>query len=120
MLYSIDGKVVEGIPHRDTYDRCRNNISDKDYGEAKKAILAYIENKDEKVFNSSHIPGPHWDGTAYDPIFRACGESREQSALFFGLIVWEVMVEHELEWYFKPSDKDEEHPRGTTYWLKED
>jgi len=118
MLFTIEGKEIEGIPHRRQRDfnAWRRNLSDSDYQAAVDEIKKYVDAVlPDKPFVSSFIPGSDWRGTVYDPLFIACGRSKEQAGWFFGLIVWQVIIDHEDEWMFKPADEDDDI-LGTTYW----
>lgn len=121
MLYSIDGKQIIDIPHRrqEQFDAWQKNLADPDYEAVVGAINAYVDAVEpDKPFVSSYIPGHDWTGTVYEPLYIACGRSIEQSGWFFGLIVWQVMINRDDKWYFKLADKDGDDVLGTTYWRK--
>ncbi len=120
MLFTIDSKQITGIPSRRQRDfnTWRRNLAESDYQAVREAINRYVDAVPlDKPFVSSFIPGSDWRGTVYDPLFMACGHSEEQSGWFFGLIVWQVMIDHEEEWVFKPADKEGDI-LGTTYWRR--
>jgi len=120
MLFSINDKQITDIPHRRRADFnvWRANLPDSDYEAVVEAINEYVDAvPSDKPFVSSFIPGHNWEGTVYEPLDRACGRSREQSGWFFGLIVWQVMINRPDEWYFKISDKEGD-VLGTTYWRR--
>ena len=120
MLYSIDDKQITNIPRRrqEQFDAWRNNLTDSDYEAVVDAINEYVDAvEQDKPFVSSFIPGSDWTDTVYQPLYIACNRSVEQSGWFFGLIVWQVMIDHEQEWVFKPADSDDD-VLGTTYWRR--
>lgn len=120
MLFSIDGKPITDIPHRRQADfnLWRNNLADSDYEAVIETINEYVNAVDsDKPFVSSYIPGHDWTDTVYEPLYIACGESKEHSGWFFGLLVWQVMIGHEEEWVFKIADKEDD-VLGTTYWRR--
>ena len=120
MLYSIDDKEITGIPRRRLADfkAWRDNLANSDYEAVVEAINKYVDAvPPDKPFVSSYIPGSDWTGTVYEPLYIACGQSVEQAGWFFGLIVWQVMIDHEEEWVFKLADKEDD-VLGTTYWRK--
>lgn len=120
MLYSIDGKQITEIPRRrrEQYSIWLTNLANSDYQAVREAINAYVDAvPQDKPFVSSFIPGRDWTGTVYEPLYFACGQSEEQSGWFFGLIVWQVMINHPEEWVFKISDKEDD-VLGTTYWRR--
>jgi len=118
MLYNLDDIEVTKLPHKQTFDLHRSNLSDADYEAAAAAINAYVDSAGD-CFISSYIPGENWTNTPYQPLYIACNQSEEQSALFFGLIVWKVMMERQDDWYFKPADKEAEDILGMTYFRRE-
>lgn len=120
MLFSIDGKEITGIPRkrRADFNRWRANLSDADYEAVVEAINEYVDEvPPDEPFVSSFIPGSDWTDTVYQPLYIACGQSAEQGGWFFGLIVWQVMIDRDEEWVFKPADKEDD-VLGTTYWRK--
>jgi len=106
---------MKKIPHDEEFKKWRKKISAEEYRIAVDAIKELIKSKDG-VFNSSHLPGKNWAGTPFEPLYRACGKSEQQSGYFFGLMVWEVMMELDDKWFFKPTDKDSGDPLGKTYF----
>jgi hypothetical protein len=94
-------------------------LSDTDYENVVEAINNFIDKVPlDKPFVSSLIPGNNWAGTAYEPLYIACGQSKEKSGWFFGLIVWQVMINRPEDWMFKIADKEGDEILGTTYWRK--
>ena len=120
MLFTIDGKEIPGIPRRREADfnAWQKNLANSDYEAVVEAINEYVNAvPQDKPFVSSYIPGHDWTDTVYQPLYIACGRSIEQSGWFFGLIVWQAMIDHEEDWVFKPADKDDDI-LGTTYWRR--
>jgi len=121
MLFSIDDKPITDIPLRrqDQFNIWRSNLANADYERVVEAINKYVDAVPlDKPFVSSFIPGNSWAGTVYEPLYLACGQSEEQSGWFFGLIVWQVMIDRPEDWMFKVSDKEGDDVLGTTYWRK--
>jgi hypothetical protein len=58
MLYSIDGKKIDNVPHKSDYDWLRTRMTHGDY----EAIIGAIHSAMNKaqIFNSSFLPGPDW------------------------------------------------------------
>jgi hypothetical protein len=121
MLYSIDSdKPIIDIPkrHKKSFNLWRRNLSNGNYDIVIESIRKYIDAvPKDKPFVSSYIPGPDWTNTPYQPLYIACNRNQEHSGWFFGLIVWQVIIDHPDNWLFKPSDKDDDI-LGTTYWRK--
>jgi len=116
MLFDLDGNQMTRVPHKDQFDNWRTIIEDADYDRAVDAIKDRIA--PVNIFTSSFLPGRDWTGTPFQPLYVACGKSVKQSGYFFGLIVWSIIMEDDDKWVFKPSEKDDGDPLGTTYWRR--
>jgi len=117
MLYSIDsGKYIEKLPHKKEFDNWVKNLPAQDY---QKIINALNEKIDESDINtSSWIPGNNWSGNVYEPIYHACGDNKEASGLFFGLILFNLLMERQdAVWGFGRYEKNGVPIHGTTYFI---
>ncbi len=118
MLYSVpDLKRLEHVPHGHEYQRWRERLDhiaplayDRIHGE----LDSRFETRE--VDTSSWIPGSDWTGTVFQPIFHACGEDETAAALFFGLLVWQVVMDREDCWSFGRYEKEGIPIRGLTYF----
>ena len=117
MLYSIDtGKYVEKLPHKKEFDRWMKNLSASDYQNVIDALNQKVDLSD--INTSSWIPGNDWTGTVYEPLYHACGDNKDASGLFFGLILFDLLMRREdAVWGFGRYEKDGIPIRGTTYFL---
>ncbi len=117
MLYSADtGKHVEKLPHKKEFDCWMKNLSDSDYQNVIDALNQKVDLSD--INTSSWMPGNDWTGTVYEPLYRACGNNKEASGLFFGLILFDLLMRREdAVWGFGRYEKDGIPIRGTTYFL---
>src|SRR4051812_28665762 len=108
MLNSIDGKTIRSIPKRrmEDFRTWRSRLSDTDYDRVVEAIRSRLNG--EEVVVSSFLPGHDWTGTEFEPLYLACGKNVQQSGWFFGLIVWQVMIDHESGWLFVPATDDDD------------
>lgn len=106
MLISMDnGKRVTSLPHKGDYNRWRSRLSDSNYAKMEDAINAAIGDGD--VCTAGWIPGHDWTDTPYEPLYYACGQNAKQSALFFGLIVFDILMRRENRaWGFGRYEKD--------------
>ena len=117
MLYSIDsGKYIDKLPHKKEFVSWMKNLSADSY---QKIIEALNDKIDENDINtSSWIPGNDWTGTVYEPIYHACGDNKEASGLFFGLILFKLLMERQdAVWGFGRYEKNGVPIRGTTYFI---
>lgn len=116
MLWSIDSnEEITNIPYRKEYDRWRAGLSDDEY----QAINAELASKihGTEVQTSSWIPGDDWTDTVFDPIYsKACRQDPVASAKFFGLLLWEVMLNDDAYWAFGRYEKDGIPIEGLTYF----
>ena len=116
MLYSIDSlSYITDVPHRREYDSWRSRLSDDEFH----AIYDELNSRigDSQIETSSWIPGSNWEGTVFQPIYEiACQCDHDAAARFFGLILWQVVMEHEQVWSFGRYEKDGIPIRGLTYF----
>lgn len=57
-------------------------------------------------------------GTVYEPIYEACGKNVSQSGLFFGLIVFYILMNREDKvWGFGRFEKDGKQIASMTYFV---
>jgi hypothetical protein len=69
-----------------------------------------------EVDTSSWIPGSDWTDTVFQPLWVACGEDPAAAALFFGLIVWQVVMDRSDCWSFGRYEKEGVAIKGMTYF----
>ena len=117
MLVSVDtGLKVTRLPHAKDFDRWRKHLSDADYDKVVDAINEQIDAKD--VNTAGWMPGNDWTGTPYEPLYYACGSNVKQAGLFFGLIVFKVLMERtDHVWGFGRFEKDGVAIRSMTYFI---
>lgn len=117
MLYSVDtGKYVEKLPHKKEFDQWMKKLSPSDYQKVIDTLNQKVDMSD--INTSSWIPGNDWTGTVYEPLYRACGNNKDASGLFFGLIFFDLLMRREdAVWGFGRYEKDGIPIRGTTYFL---
>ena len=118
MLYSVpDLKRIDEVPHRADYNRWRAELDRIDPG----AFLIIHRELDlrfqnREVDTSSWIPGADWRNTSFQPIYEACQQDPNSAALFFGLIVWQVVMDRDDCWSFGRYEKGGVPIRGMTYF----
>lgn len=117
MLYSVDsGSYVEKLPHKKDFERWMRNLGEEEYSKIVDALNEKIDKSD--INTSSWIPGSDWTGTVYEPIYHACGDNKETSGMFFGLILFNLLMERDdAVWGFGRYEKDGVPIRGTTYFI---
>ena len=117
MLYSVDtGEYVTKLPHKREFDRWMKNLAPSDYQKVIDTLNQKVDMSD--INTSSWIPGNDWTGTVYEPLYRACGNNKDASGLFFGLILFNLLMRREdAVWSFGRYEKDGIPIRGMTYFL---
>jgi hypothetical protein len=117
MLYSVpDLRKIDHVPHPDDYRRWSQALGRID-PQAYRRIHDDLDQRFDgrEVNTSSWIPGSDWTGTVFQPIYDACGED-QPAALFFGLLVWQVVMDREDCWAFGRYEKEGIPIRGITYF----
>jgi hypothetical protein len=118
MLYSVEKMKKETrVPYNDVYSIKRRALDAVD-PEAYDRIHAELTSRftDRQIDTSSWIPGKDWTGTVYDPIYWACGYDDTSAALFFGQLVWQVVMDMPDCWAHGKYELDGIPIRGTTYF----
>ena len=117
MLYSIDtGKYVTRIPHKIDFDKWMKKLSKDDYKKIEDALNEKIDQND--INTAGWLPGHDWTGTVYEPIYEACGRNVTQSGMFFGLIVFDLLMNREDKvWGFGKFEKDGKQIASMTYFV---
>ena len=116
MLYSLDSqRYIYDIPHKRDYDVWRARLSDNEYAVIMHELESRIEGNE--IVTSSWIPGADWTGSVFQPIYdRACRTDFDASARFFGLLVWEAVLNDEEVWSFGRYEKEGVPIEGLTYF----
>ena len=116
MLYSVEtGKYVDKLPHKKEFDIWMKKLPQADYEDIVDALNAKIALSD--INTSSWIPGDEWD-SVYKPLAVACGNNREASGLFFGLILFDLLMRRDdAVWGFGRYEKNGVPIKGTTYFI---
>ena|SRR5438874_331696 len=117
MLCSIDNPTqpITYIPHEREYRIWRSRLTDPQY----QAIVDKLNSMIGvgTVHTSSWMPGHDWSGTVFQPIWEhACLRNDEAAAKCFGLILWEVMMDHPERWSFGRFEKNNIPIEGLTYF----
>ena len=106
---------MDDVPHRSNYDIWRGRLSDAEFYAVYDELNSRVEMSD--IETSSWIPGSDWDGTVFQPILEvACLNDADAAGRFLGLILWQVLLDHDLVWAFDRFEKDGVPIRGMTYF----
>lgn len=117
MLFLLDKKdPVKTIPHQEDFNSWMKNLSDSHY----RTIIEFLDEKleTEEIITSSWIPGKHWGGTIFEPLYTACGKNHTKAAFFLGLLLYDYMMKREDEWVCGRFELNGKSIRGLTYFRK--
>ena len=119
MLYSVDtGRYVDKLPHKKDFDKWKNHLSDEDYSKVIDAINEKIDKSD--INTAGWLPGNNWTDTVFEPLYYACGRNKVQSGMFFGLIVFNIlMLRPDKVWGFGRFEKNGAPISSMTYFVLE-
>jgi hypothetical protein len=124
MLVAIkeNGRVEEirRQPHEFEFNQWMRRLAPADFQRICDALNEYIETQGGvQIITSSWIPGSDWTGTPFEPICVAVGGDRELARFFYGLIVWNVMMNRSETWSFGRYPKNNGDVIGMTYFRVE-
>lgn len=115
MLYAIDsGKYITKIPHKAEFTKWMQKLSPSDYQAIVDALNVQIDSSD--VITAGWIPGHDWTGTVYEPIYKVCGRNQNQAGLFYGLILFDILMNRtDKTWGFGRFENDGKPLKSMTY-----
>ncbi|MFW6016750.1 MAG: hypothetical protein ACOCRK_09960 [bacterium] len=116
MLYSLKtNSYIKEIPYKKEFDVWKSRLTEEQYNSIVDELNNRIDN--DEIHTSSWIPGSDWRGTVFQPIYEnACNKNVEAAAKFFGLILYQVIIDREEVWSFGHYDKDGVPIKGLTYF----
>ena len=117
MLYSIDkGKYVTNIPHKADFDKWMEGLSEEDYRKIEAELNDKIDEKD--IRTAGWLPGHDWTGNVYQPIYVACGKNVTKAGMFFGLIVFHILMNRDDKvWGFGRYEMNGKQIASMTYFV---
>ena len=120
MLYTIDGKKIKEVPHKETLTLFFKKLSQIEIDLIDKKLQETIDmiSEDKKLLNSSFLPGKDWTGTVFQPIYeKAAGYNEELVAKIYGLVLMKNIIDNDKEWVFMKDG--EENRKCSIYFIKE-
>lgn len=118
-LFTIEEVEITDIParRRSDFRIWRGRLSDADYQAVVEEINRRIDaNGGRDVVVSSFLPGNDWTGTPFEPLYHACHEDIQASGWFFGLIMWQTIIDRDDVWYFMKTEMPDREILGITYF----
>ena len=121
MLVRInEGGSVEAITnqaHDQWFCHRMKNLSPADFRQIADALNQHINTiGNGEIITTSWIPGADWTNTPYEPIYQAVDEDWQSARLFYGLVVWRVMMDRPDLWSFGRYPKNPGETIGLTYF----
>lgn len=100
MLIDIEtGLAIEQVPFRREFDVLRSRLSDTDFVAMVARINELIDASGAEIATAGWLPGSDWTGTPFEPIYAiAARQDYQRSALFFGQLVWYVVMTRPEPW----------------------
>jgi hypothetical protein len=116
MIYSLESQsYITAVPHKGNFDQWRGRLTESEYSAIITDLTSRIQGTE--IQTSSWIPGSDWTETVFDPIYsKACLQDERAAAKFFGLIVWQVIMDQPETWAFGRYEKDGVPIEGLTYF----
>lgn len=106
--------------HEFEYSQWMRRLNPADFQRICDALNEYIDNQGGgEIITSSWVPGTDWTDSPFHPIYTAVGEDWEMARFFYGLIVWNVMMNRPETWSFGRYPKNDGDVIGMTYFRVE-
>ena len=112
------------VPHAREYAVWKPRVRPEDLEKIKDALNNRMDAN--QIHVSSWIPGADWMGTVYQPLYEATMMDETMAAMFFGLVLWETLMERDDVWGFVKWEQScsldeyrsdpKNKPRGMVYW----
>jgi hypothetical protein len=119
MLFKVqDGTLEEvGRIHDSLYRQWMADLPQADFEIIRDALNEFINtNGHGEIITTSWIPGSDWTNTPYQPLYQAVGQDWDMARFFFGLIVWNVMLNRPGPWSFGRYPRYDGQIIGLTYF----
>lgn len=117
MLWDVErGVVIDRIPYKNDYNRWIARLNDEQIQMIRCEILLLISG--DEIVTAGWLPGDDWTGSPFQSIYDiACNSDYDQSAKFFGLMVWTTLMDHEYYWGFGHYELNGIPIRSMTYFI---
>jgi hypothetical protein len=100
MLIDVDsGTSIVSVPFRREFDALRSRLSETEFDAMVARIDELIDQAGGEIATAGWLPGSDWTGTPFEPIYaKAARGDFQRSALFFGQLVWFVVMKRPERW----------------------
>jgi hypothetical protein len=113
--YLESAEDVSNMPRSKTFRLLTERLAPEEFRVIEQALNDKIDG--DEIHTSSWMPGAHWQGTPYLPIYeRAARRNHDLAGKLFGLMVFYVFMNREDAWITGRFEKDGELISGRTYF----
>lgn len=100
MLIDVEtGRTIEHVPFGRDFEALRARLCDTDFDGMVARINELIDASGAEIATAGWLPGSDWTGTPFEPIYTiAARHDYQRSALFFGQLVWYVVMLRPEPW----------------------
>ncbi len=100
MLIDVDtGRPKDQVPFQREFDLLRARLPGADFDAMVARVNELIDASGGEVATAGWLPGSDWTGTPFEPIYTvAARQDYVRSAMFFGQLVWYVVMHRPEPW----------------------
>jgi hypothetical protein len=100
VLIDIDTlKEIDRIPYRPSFDTLRGRLSNDEFEAMVARVNELIDESGAEIATAGWLPGSDWTGTPFESIYtKAARGDFDQSARFFGQLVWYTVMKRPERW----------------------
>jgi hypothetical protein len=113
----VSEKEIKHVPYSGKFEALRRRLSDAEFGAMVARVNELINASGGEIATAGWLPGSDWTGTPFEPIYaKAARGDFEQSALFFGQLVWYTIMNRPERWGSGRYDLDGKAISSRTYF----
>ncbi len=118
MLIEVDsGKPIDRILYRQEFEVLRARLSETEFDRMVARVNELIDASGAEIATAGWLPGSDWTGTAFEPIYTVAARGDfDRAALFFGQLVWYVVMKRPEPWASGRYQLDGKDIRSRTYF----
>ena len=100
MLIDVEtGRTIDQVPFRRDFDLLRRRLTEADFELMVVRVNELIDASGAEIATAGWLPGSDWTGTPFEPIYTiAARQDFGRSAMFFGQLVWYVVMHRPEPW----------------------
>ena len=100
MLIDVNsGRVLAHVPHEREFSAVQRRLSTEEFERMVERLNELIDDAGGEIATAGWLPGSDWTGTPFEPIYtKGARGDFQRSALFFGQLVWYVVMRRPERW----------------------